>query len=600
MWLFIIGCVVQSYGQDDIHVIEDGQAQVIPSFNEPKHWIKEEVWVESNFDSDQDGKPDRLHVFITRPFQTETKGLKLPIVYMSSPYYGLTLGKMLGINDSKKYMWNVYHELGEETFMHDHPNHKIRKKRPLIAFIEDRNWVNRGFITVYSSSPGTGLSDGVPTIGGENESLAPKAVIDWLCGRAKAYSSREGQDEIQAYWSNGKVGMLGTSYDGTLALAAATTGVEGLKAIIPIAAVSSFYDYYRSNGLVRSPGGYLGEDVDVLYDLIQSTKKSKKIDHSSFIRDSVILKGIDRKTGDYNQFWEERNYLNKLDKYTAATFIAHGFNDWNVMPEHSFKLFQALKEKAVPLQLYFHQEGHARSIPFELQNKWFTKFLIEADYADEYKVWIVPNGLENALIRDDFPDPDASEVKLFLHPTSKNNGRLGLEFPADSIACSFIDNRNLDGKMLTQDMGIHRLLFLSPILREDIHLSGTPTINIELSSSKAATNLSVWLVSLPWNAEKDAKIYENVITRSWADPQNHSSLIGTPLTPGKFVELSFNLNPDDQIIKAGQQIGLMIFSSDPEFTILPKPGTVITVNLQNTNLFLPIVGGPSAYKKAFK
>ena len=114
---------------------------------------------------------------------------------------------------------------------------------------------------VHSSSPGTGLSQGAPTVGGDNESLAPKAVIDWLCGRVKGYSEPKGGEEVIAFWSTGKVGMTGTSYNGTLPLAAATTGVEGLEAIIPIAPNTSYYHYYRSNGLVRSPGGYLGEDI---------------------------------------------------------------------------------------------------------------------------------------------------------------------------------------------------------------------------------------------------------------------------------------------------------------------------------------------------
>ena len=64
--------------------------------------------------------------------------------------------------------------------------------------------------------------------------------------------------------------MTGTSYNGTLPLAAATTGVEGLEAIIPVAPNTSYYHYYRSNGLVRHPGGYMGEDIDVLYDFINS------------------------------------------------------------------------------------------------------------------------------------------------------------------------------------------------------------------------------------------------------------------------------------------------------------------------------------------
>lgn len=70
--------------------------------------------------------------------------------------------------------------------------------------------------------------------------------------------------------------MTGTSYNGTIPLAAATTGVAGLEAIIPIVPNTSYYHYYRSNGLVRSSGGYLGEDIDVLYDFIHSGDESKR------------------------------------------------------------------------------------------------------------------------------------------------------------------------------------------------------------------------------------------------------------------------------------------------------------------------------------
>ena len=53
----------------------------------------------------------------------------------------------------------------------------------------------------------------------------------------------------------------------------------------------------------------------------------------------------------------------------------------------------------------------------------------------------------------------------------------------------------------------------------------------------------------------------------------------------------YELMPDDQIIPKGQQIGLMIFSSDKEFTLWPEPGTELTVDLDGTVLTLPVVGG---------
>jgi X-Pro dipeptidyl-peptidase len=135
-------------------------------------------------------------------------------------------------------------------------------------------------------------------------------------------------------------------------------------------------------------------------------------------------------------------------------------------------------------------------------------------------------------------------------------------------------------------------MYTTPILSDSLHISGTPRITISLASSTPAANLSVMLVSLPWNEGRRTKITDNIITRGWADPQNHASLTESePLKPGTFYEIAFDLQPDDQIIPPGQQIGLMIFSSDRDFTLHPDPGTELTIDLDATSLTLPIVGG---------
>ena len=109
----------------------------------------------------------------------------------------------------------------------------------------------------------------------------------------------------------------------------------------------------------------------------------------------------------------------------------------------------------------------------------------------------------------------------------------------------------------------------------------------------------MWLVSLPWDERRNARITDNIITRGWADPQNRDSInTSEPLEPGRFYELAFDLQPDDQIIPAGQQIGLMIFSSDRDFTLRPDPGTKLTIDLDATSLALPIVGGLKAMTNA--
>jgi X-Pro dipeptidyl-peptidase len=128
-------------------------------------------------------------------------------------------------------------------------------------------------------------------------------------------------------------------------------------------------------------------------------------------------------------------------------------------------------------------------------------------------------------------------------------------------------------------------------------LSGTPRVTIRLASSKPAANLSVWLVSLPWQGGRD--LNADLVNRGWADPQNARSLSKSePMKPGEFRDVAFDLQPDDQVISRGERLALMIFSSDHEFTLWPKAGTELTVDLGGTSLELPIVGGAEAFAKA--
>ena len=582
-----------------IPFFKNGEAQIVESFKDETKWIRHDLWVETSFDSDGDGKKDRMHVGVTRPAQTED-GLKLPVVYESSPYYAGTAGLATGL------FWDVKHELGEQPKSRKHVEVIRRGKRPIISNSQIKTWVPRGYIVVHSSSPGTGLSDGAPTVGGKNESLAPKAVIDWLNGRARGYTTREGSKEELAFWSTGKVGMTGTSYNGTIPLAAATTGVEGLEAIIPIAPNTSYYHYYRANGLVRSPGGYLGEDIDVLYDFIHSGKEENRPRNNRVIRDTEMINGMDRLTGDYNDFWEGRDYLHQMRPMKAALLMAHGFNDWNVMPEHSYRIAKKAKEMGIPTQIYYHQDGHGGPPPIKMMNRWFTRYLfgLENGVEKDSKAWIVRenDSQQNPTPYEAYPNPDASLVSLHLHPGAPELGELLLKKNKIKKLETLIDDFNYDGVTLAKaKFSENRLLFLSPILKEDIHISGVPNLNIKVASSKKAVNLSVWLVSLPWNSEKNAKITDNIITRGWADIQNYKSIRESKdLIPGKFYQMSFNLEPDDQVIKKGQQIGLMIFSSDSEFTLHPKPGTTLTVDINTSSLELPIVGGNKSLKRAFK
>lgn len=672
-------------GAQTLPVFVDGQAQIVPEFSNSSLWIRQQLWVETEFDTDGDGELDRVHTDVTRPFQTDTEGLKVPVVYSTSPYYGGTSGP-------QSFLWNVNHELGAVP--------PPRTSQPAITHQAGRTsvsnagvstWVPRGFAVVHSDSPGTGLSEGCPTVGAPNESLGPKAVVDWLNGRAKAYTTRTGDVEVVAGWSTGKVGMTGTSYDATLPLAAATTGVEGLEAIIPIAPNTSYYHYYRSNGLVRSPGGWLGEDIDFLFDYINSGFPANRQYCIDNVRIGEMNAHQDRVTGNYNDFWAGRDYLNQLEDVKAATLMAHAFNDWNVVPEHSVRIYEALKGQ-VPLQSYFHQGGHGGAPPLVLQNKWFTRYLygVQNGVENDPRGWVVREAascpartatvvgdqsntatltvantsalqlgftltipqtnasgtisnttrtinsipdsttvvlssavataagqrvVDGAIVSHacgtgaptpygDYPNPDAEPVGLNLQAGGDASGGLSLK-PADDVTETLVDDVSCGAASLaTAAASPQRLLYTTQVLVEPLHLSGTASITVRLASSKAAANLSVALVRLPWSGSSTCTATTtgsstSIVTRGWADPQNTTLRDSTPLVPGEFRNVTFPLQPDDQVIPAGFQLGLMIFSSDREFTLRPQPGTELTVDLAGTSLELPVVGGEQAFEDAF-
>src|SRR5690606_29939195 len=93
------------------------------------------------------------------------------------------------------------------------------------------------------------------------------------------------------------------------------------------------------------------------------------------VRDELLAARADRLTGDFNDFWASRDYLRQVERIRAATLMAHAFNDWNVMPEHSVRIYVALKQNDVPCMAFFHQGGHGGPPPLRLVNRWFSRYL---------------------------------------------------------------------------------------------------------------------------------------------------------------------------------------------------------------------------------
>jgi X-Pro dipeptidyl-peptidase len=565
-------------------VFVDGQAQPVFS-TVPATWVRQELWVETAIDSDFDGVLDRIHVDVTRVQETDTIGLKVPVVMEVSPYYG---GSVDVVN------WGVDHEIGQPPAFRPTTAPVFRNTSPIISNSHVSTWVPRGFAVVHAEGTGTGLSTGCPTTGDPFETLGPKAVIDWLNGRAKAYTAQVGGTEVAATWTTGKVGMIGTSYNGTLPIGVATTGVEGLEAIVPVSAISSWYDYYRANGAVRAPGGFQGEDADVLAEYTY-TRPDQAICRP-VIADLAATQ--DRVTGDYSPFWDSRNYMNDVEEIEAAVLVAHGNNDWNVMTKHPAVLYDALKALGVPHQLYWHQGAHGGSPPLVRTNRWFSRYLWDHmnDVEADPKAWVVREGQssQNPTPYPEWPDPAAAPATLGFKPGAPGIGTLSFQKVPD-VSETLVDNATVTPvSLMNAASSPHRLVFKTAPLLAPVRISGTPTISLDVAVDRTKANLTAHLISYPGGTGNGT-----VLSRGWIDPENRSSpAVTEAITPGTTYTFEFDLQPKDSVVAAGRRLGVMIISSDRDYTVRPAPGTRLTVDLKRSSVTLPVVGGEQALRDA--
>lgn len=531
--------------------------------NEKISILEESVYVEAPIDTDHDGNLDRIYVSIER----QSDKTDLPVIFTITPY-------ATGLNNVQNHGVDVDllpQDENLDLMQSLSPNGKWIQKNLEILKIK-QNAVAKGYASVSAHSVGTGYSKGCPTIGDEAETLAAKAVIDWLNGRAKAFSSNGG--EVLADWASGAVGMIGVSYNGTLPNMVATTGVEGLKAIIPISAISSWYDYYRANGLVVGPGGYIGEDADILGKaIVRPGTCQKELD--------LIAQSMGREHGDYDQFWQERDYVTKASQVRAAVFIIHGQSDWNVKERHAIQWWNALAGQ-VPLRMWLSNGGHGdiNHPNFDDQQwAWFDRY-----------VKGIENGVENQP-KIEIQDEDGSWHAQKQWPHEKtvekvfylNSDNTLSEIPIQEARSSFIDmgrTTSLEDLIQNPEQSNHgRLAFLSKTLGSERILSGTTKVHLSMAvMNRKAANITVAIVD--YNQEGEGEI----VTRGWMDPQNYVSLSqGELLVPGREYQLSFDLEPKQHVFSRSSRIGIIVLATDYDFTLRPRAGTEISVGLGKTS-----------------
>lgn len=590
--------------------------------------IREVVYVESRVDTDKDGLPDLVKVSIIRP---RYEG-KIPAVMTASPYHQGTNDKA---SDKALYNMNVDLEVKEpHTIQVEVPQLElvdpvgsaelVDEAEETLTHINSSYTLNdyllpRGYANLYVSGVGTKDSQGLMTNGNYQQIEAYKNVIDWLNGRCRAFTDHTRKRQVKADWSNGKVATTGISYLGTMSNGLATTGVDGLEVIIAEAGISSWYNYYRENGLVTSPGGYPGEDFDSLAELTYSRNLlgGDYLHHNAAHQADldIVKKELDRASGDYNQFWHDRNYLLHADQVKAEVVFTHGSQDWNVKPLHVFNMFQALPT-SIKKHLFYHNGAHVylnnwQSIDFrESMNALLSKKLLGYDSSYELPtvIWQDNTGEQSWTSLEDFGNQtnqrtfslgDDEKVIQNRYET-KDYERYGKAYP------TFLTDLYQDkAQQVTIDLPIE----------EDLHLNGKARLHLRLYSSTNKGLLSAQLLELgskkylqPYPAVLSVRTLDNgryhmldnltelpfkeagqrVISKGYLNLQNRHDLLEVEaVTPGEWMEFDFDLQPTIYKLEKGATLRLVLYTTDFEITVRDQTDYQLTIDLAQSSLHLP-------------
>jgi X-Pro dipeptidyl-peptidase len=560
--------------------------------------IRERIEVDvPKLDGDANGITDRITVDVIRPGEAAQAGVDVPVIIQASPYYA---------QDNKAYF----------------DGNGVRQ---VFGSWLDNYFVPRGYAVAFVDMPGTFRSTGCSDVGADLEVRGTKAVIDWLNNRVPGYNADGSRAE--ADWSTGKAGMIGVSWNGTIANSVASTGVRGLETIVPIAAISSWYDYTRSFGVP-----FYDEYMGFLHDYVSNDASPRCVELTN-----EIEQDSDTRTGSYSTWWDPRNYNLDARNVHSSVYVVHGLGDENVKTRHFGEWWDQLARYNVPRKIFLHQGVHLDG--FSFRDEWVNKLHPWFDY------WL--QGLQNGVMqtpqatvqREDgtfydeprWPAAGARQTTLKLSNTSgARTGGLSIG-TASSDPVSFTGTEDPSEDSVVLDPATarpDRAVFLSDELEKAVRVTGTGKVSVRVKVNKVAAGIKARLVdygtanrytnvtNVPntrvcWGDgnEADTGCYAetqvntavsdtSVVVRTLADVGHYKSLYAKEsLRSGTWYDLSFELNADDVVFAAGHRLGLVL-TVEPDNPAIPFTGATVTLDPARSSLTLPLTGYTAALQTA--
>ncbi|MGW1271005.1 Xaa-Pro dipeptidyl-peptidase [Streptomyces sp. NPDC002491] len=573
--------------------------------------VREAVWVDTGLDADGDGRTDRVAVDIVRPREPAAQGRKVPVIMDASPYYSCC-GR------------------GNESQLKTYDAEGRVVQMPLFY---DNYFVPRGYAVVGVDLAGTNRSDGCEDVGGRGEVRSAKAVVDWLNGRAKGYTTRTGGTAAKASWTDGRTGMIGKSWDGTIANAVAATGVKGLRTIVPIAAISSWYDYYFAQGAPLYDSG-----PDALADYVSSPDARARC--AAVQR--RLVDGAPR-TGDRTPLWTERDYVKDAHKVRASVFLVHGMQDLNVRTKNFGQWWDALAENGVQRKIWLSQTGHVDPFDFrraawvDTLHRWFDHELLGYDNGiDREPMADVERHPDQWVTSTSWPPRGTQPTTLRPAPGDRPGvGTLGLRRSGGAAAFTDDPQRTETDWAAQADAPTpDKAAFLTGALTRDLRLSGSSKVTVTATPTTATAHLSAVLVDLGpdtirdyaaggegvttladrtcWGASTagDSACFKRtkaatvdvgatVVSRGWADLGTWADPgRGVPLTPGRAYAITLDLAAADHVVPAGHRLALIVAGTDRDLIDPPADRPTLTLDMARTSARVPVVGGAKAFAAA--
>lgn len=443
-------------------------------------------------------------------------------------------------------------------------------------YSNDSNYfVPRGYAWATFDLVGTGQSSGCYDYGGVTERKTGAAVVNFLGTRK---------------WSNGRVGMIGESYDGATQWATAVEAPKHLTTIVPQVAVGRWYDYAFSQGVRFFSGtvtpvgfdygfGVIPTHVTVPSSeaLVDHINPCERLEHNqrAFLPDPV-----------YDDFWKERDYLRRIGNVDASVMIEGAWNDINVHPRNSIYMWNALPGNH-PKRLVMGRQQHASAdLPDSnnIRHAWFDYWLLGLKTGITNLPAVDSLAIRGRRMQGEQWPPRRTKRVPFEFSTKDDGARslrlIDAEEPTWTDANPALEQTGV----LAGAGGPADLLFLSKRFNSDARIAGFPILKAAVTSDMENT----WLTPVLFEESKNNS--RRVITTGMLNARNRNGLQRSqPITPGKKWKGSVEFQPTDFVLRKGSRLGVAVMSVDRHEALYSSgyPATN-TLKLKASELVVPI------------